>query len=414
MMSDTHLLVRHPRLRSLGVLLLLAVIIALLPFVGVSLHDALSEREHYIEMRTNSCQALSRHAAAVLGRYVQGTLQSLQLLSRATVTEGVTDRQLYQLFDDTRARQKEIANISLINGDGSFRLSAMPVQGTPSTEHRVWFRRVQQFRTPALGEFQVGFVSGVPSINLAVPLPDSVPEKPASIMQAGLRLTVLDAILDDMSLEEGQCLVLLDRAGTVLASRGLGNLEIGRPFRPDHPGSFVQGGEFLDHDGVPRSCAFTRVPNSDNGLWVGAGMNLRLIGDQGRHLFWNLFYELLATFVAALLAVGWITRNAVLRPVRRMIETARSITKGDWTARARIGSGSLELLELGATFDTLVSVVGRQIDDIRQEELLGRRTNSRLQTELEATNQRLLEMVIVRQSADAALRRSEAVSRTFI
>jgi diguanylate cyclase (GGDEF)-like protein/PAS domain S-box-containing protein len=190
-----------------------------------------------------------------------------------------------------------------------------------------------------VGTFLVGPVSGKPTLVMASPLPQAADGTPQGMVFTSLNLDSLQHVSEELPSTDHQAVLVIDpRTGTLLARSPDRERMVGRTIL-DHP--LVQamiasaGGGGLDADGLdgmPRIFAFAPVPDA-GGLMVAVGLSRSdVLAGANRRLLVGLSIAILA--LAGGLAAAWVFgKTSQLRPIRRLVETARKLGDGDLSAR---------------------------------------------------------------------------------
>ena len=202
-------------LGSLRVRFLLLVLFALLPALGLLLYVASGQRDQAVEDAQEDARRLAGLAAADQERQLVSTRQLLVALTALpTVREG-DPAACSALLATLRAEVPLYANLGVIEPDGNLRCSAVPPTGPTNLGDRGYFRRAVETRAFVVGEYQLGRITGLPTINCGYPVIDEAGQVLA-VVYAALDLNWLNDFAAEAGLPEGSVLTVVDRAGTVL------------------------------------------------------------------------------------------------------------------------------------------------------------------------------------------------------
>ena len=94
--------------------------------------------------------------------------------------------------------------------------SAVPLSGPINIADRQYFQQTLQMRDFGTGTYQIGRITGVPSINFGYPVLDEQGQLQAVVF-AAVGLDWLNQLVADAQLPEGATFSVIDRQGTVLA-----------------------------------------------------------------------------------------------------------------------------------------------------------------------------------------------------
>jgi diguanylate cyclase (GGDEF)-like protein/PAS domain S-box-containing protein len=244
------------------------------------------------------------------------------------------------------------------------------------------FRQTMAPDAPAflVGRFMVGPVSGKPTLVMASPLPPGGDGTPQGMVFASLNLESFQRVSEELSGPDHQVVLVIDpRTGTLLAHPPDSEPMVGRKIG-DHP--LVQamiaspGGGSLDADGlsgIPQIFAFAPVPDA-GGMMVAVGLSRsEVLAGANRRLWVGLSIAILV--MAGGLAAAWMFGDtSQLRPIRRLVETARKL--GDGVLSARIVMEAWQPPEfrlLGSTLNHMADSIA-----VAQKTMLHNETELRL------------------------------------
>lgn len=221
-------------------------------------------------------------------------------------------------------------NLGVIGKDGYVRCSALPVTQPIYLGERRYFQEALRRNGFSVGSYQIGYITGAPSLNFGYPLYSSLSREPSGVVYVAVDLKYLEEILRSQSLIQGVEAILLDHQGVVLAHRGeLLKVRLGVPWEA-LKGHLEPGFMHREMEGKPFALAVTALS-----LEEGAP-DLYLVMATPLTSFWKMFLEeegrvlfLLSLFFAlsALLSF-FLLRGSVLSPVEKSIATLKEAHRG--------------------------------------------------------------------------------------
>jgi hypothetical protein len=154
------------------------------------------------------------------------------------------------------------ANLGVIAPDGQVLCSAVSLSVPLNLADRVYVPEALARRTFAMGEYQIGRITGKASINVGYPMLDPT-EAVQAIIFAALDLAWLTQLAAAAHLPSGTALTVLDRQGTVVVRYPDPERWVGQSLPEDalvrgimtHPGEGTA--EVAGLDAIPRLYAFT-------------------------------------------------------------------------------------------------------------------------------------------------------------
>lgn len=380
-----------PRASGLRFRLMLLVVMAILPMLGLLLYQAEKDRELELQRLDEESIRIAEFSAGSIGQVLEGTRQMLRTLAFTEPVRAMDSSAANPLFADVLKKSENYANLGLTRGDGLIMASALPAEGVIYTIDSPWFTRLQQTRKPSLGNFQQEKVSGKACVIYGWPLSAEIPGQPLDSLFVTLNLSALQKCISQPKLPHQTAIVVLDRNGIELARHPDSEKWVGRQAKSwealqklgAQPGGFV---EAKGLDGVFRRYYYLPVPESDDGLFIAVGMAkqvmlARITADFQQNLLWLAVFTLIAVGSAWLIA-DW----SVLRYVNRLTMAARRLARGDWETRASMEGGARELQQLARAFDEMAAALCQNRDwleeRVEQRTLQLSRSNENLRMEI--------------------------------
>lgn len=247
-----------------------------------------------------------------------------------------------------------------------------------SVADRGFFKEALETERFTEGEFQLGRLTGLPSIGFAYPFVHSGPIPCVAI--ATLDLGWLGRALGGSFIPPGVHATLFDRNGTVLAAF---------PENPQLIGQRIEGSEQLmtasragvsvlvpsSPGGSDQLQAVVHMGDAESGAYLTVSYPASLAYAEANSRFLRNMGLLLAAGALAM-AAGWFFGEALLvRPARQLLRFSRRIEAGDLEARSEAQPIGRELSELAQRFDRMASQL-----ETRSDLLHGERDNLRVVT----------------------------------
>jgi signal transduction histidine kinase len=397
---------RTPFFSRLRVRLLVLVLLAILPALGLVLYTGFEQRAAARADAEASARRVVKLAAASQKQHFESTRQLLATLAQLPQVRPDRAADCQALFTNLVHLHPIYANIGGLDAEGKVFASAKPPP-TPQFDlsDQAYFKKARDTRKFAVGEYQTNGISGRPTLAMAYPL--FVDTNFAGVVFAALDLKWLNQLAARADLPEGATLTLialnlLDRKGTVLVryqvpdpgKSWIGLTITNEPFLKFLAEGSERTGPFRGLDRVKRLYAST--PLSRTGGLPDATVSVG-IPEQAAyaavHRTMRLNLIFLGIVAGLALAAAWTGGDFfVLRQVRGLVEAARRLSQGDLAARSGVAPGPGELGQLAHSFDNMAASIQRHVDDLQ-----------RAQGDLKTLNEELEERVLDR---TAELRRS--------
>ncbi len=213
-------------LSNLRIRFLFLVIVAVLPAVGLLILSASEQRNQAIAAAQDDAQRLANLAAADQSRLIESTRQLLVVLARLPELRDQTGA-CDGLLADLRAQFPAYANLGVITRDGTLACSAVKPAAPVNLRDRAYFQAAVATRDFAVGDYQIGRVTGKPALNCGYPMLDGVGAL-LGVVYAALDLATVAQFGANGRLPEDAVVTVFDRGGTVLVRQPNADNVIGR------------------------------------------------------------------------------------------------------------------------------------------------------------------------------------------
>ena len=386
---------RAPFFSRLRVRLLALVLLAILPALGLVLYSGLEQRKLARQESEANARRIVKLAAAAQKQHVEASRQILATLAQLPQVRPERAEECRALFTNLLQLHPVYANIGALDAAGNVFASAVP----PTTPHlhlgdRSYFKRAKETGRFAVGDYQIGRITGRPTLNMAHPLRDN--GRFLGIVFAALDLKWLNQMAARADLPDGATLTLVDRTGTILVRYQ--NPDPGRNWvgltvtnNPAVMKFLATGSEVAGVsrglDGMKRLYASTALSRTgglpDAHVFVGIPVSAAYAA-ANRMMRQNFIFLGIVSLLA--LAAAWSGGDFfVLRQVRGLVDAARRLGRGDLKARSGVEPGPGELGQLAAGFDDMAASLERHIGELE-----------RAQAELKSLNEQLEQRVLDR------------------
>jgi steroid delta-isomerase-like uncharacterized protein len=201
-------------LSNLRLRVLVLIALAMLPSLGLLLVSVRDQRDQAIESGTLEARRLASLAAADQGRQIESTQQLLTVLARLPEIRSA-DESCDSLLADLLTQFPRYLNIGVIAADGMLSCSGLPAQGDIYLGDRAYFQQAMSMKDFAVGEYQIGRISGEPALNCGFPILDSGGNV-LGVVYAAIDLNSLAQFAAQAKLPLGSVLTIYDRSGRVM------------------------------------------------------------------------------------------------------------------------------------------------------------------------------------------------------
>jgi len=272
-----------------------------------------------------------------------------------------------------------------IHADGNVFCSALPMTGPVYAGDRVYFRDAIETRDFAIGEYQIGRITGKATLAFGYPFLDDAGHVRAVVF-ATLSLAWLNELAKQAGLAPGTMITVSDRNGTILSRYPDDDRWVGKlmPERPVLNAILTQQGngtiDAPGTDGIPRLFSFApfggAAQSANAYVSVGIPAAVAFAGVN----------QILARNLAALglvaglaLAAAWVGGNLfIVRQIQTLVRATKRVAAGELGVRTGLPYSQGELSQLASAFDQMAESLERAHEQrLREEEL--RRKNYELE-----------------------------------
>ena len=222
--------------------------------------------------------------------------------------------------------------------------------------------------------YLMGRISKKPLVAFALPIKDAQ-GRTTAVAFAALHFNELAKAVSEVKLPLGSHLLIMDRAGVVLAeniepSPAVGKL-VANPLLQKAIQSGVSGTlEGPDANGTPKIYALTQTtPTSDSAFFIAVGMDrARVVDPARRQLTLELMILLLVTGLGGLMA--WVMGGrAIMKPALQVLQATKDIQRGRLDSRVPIVAAgpTHELVQIAAGFNQMADTLQQRETDLMFE-----------------------------------------------
>ncbi len=352
---------------TLPIRLIVLVLLALLPGLGLAFSTAAAERRQEAAHVKAQALLLARLASANQERLIAETREILDFLAHSTKIRGNDPKACRDRVSRLLELHPTYANFGLITAHGTIVCTAQPLTHPTNLASRPYFTRAVASKDLAIGEYETGGINRKATINFGYPVLDAS-GRVQSVVFAALDLAWINRLAATAELSPGATLTLIDRRGTILARYPEPDRWVGRP--TPQAGIITRMlaesegvAETRGMDGVYRLYGFTRLrgTNEAEDVYISLGIPTGVAYAQVNRTFARTLAVL--GFVGILtLGLAWAGGSIyILRPVNAVVTAAKRLAAGDLSARTGMPAGRGELGQLMHTFDEMAGTLERQL-----------------------------------------------------
>jgi hypothetical protein len=152
---------------NLQVRFLLLILLAVLPGFGLTCYSGFEQRQRALATAKEAVLQLARLTAAHQGQLIETERQLLGTIAQLPEVLGGDRAACQARLADLHRQHPRYANLTVVTADGETFCSALPFTPPVSVVQRSWFQRVTRSRAFAVGDYQVGTITGKATVNVA-------------------------------------------------------------------------------------------------------------------------------------------------------------------------------------------------------------------------------------------------------
>ncbi|MBI2940455.1 MAG: PAS domain S-box protein [Chloroflexi bacterium] len=384
-------------LHSLQTRLLLLVLLAILPALGLTLATATEQRKLAIDEAEQSATRLVRLISHDQGHRIEETRHFLALLAQLPAVRERDAGACGLFLADLSRQHPRYASLAVAKPGGEVWCST-PLQPAPlpflsrasdprqerrsggevrpegevTLAGRGFFQDALRTRGLAVGDYQVGRATGQATVSLGYPVLDDTGGV-RLVMVAVLNLDWPAEFATEARLPPGSALSVIDHHGTVLihspdpggwTSRSARQAPIVQIILARDEGM----AEATGLDGVPRLFAFTRLRGAAEGedAHLSVGIPTAVAFAEADRLLARNLAALGLVAVLALATARIYSNRVIMRPVGVLVGVARRLSAGNLSVRTGLVYGGEELGALARAFDEMAASLEQRTAELRQ------------------------------------------------
>ena len=343
--------------------LLVLLIVVLLPVFGFFIVSSIFERQDALEKAGENLQAVARLSALGAEKHVEGTRQLLNAVSSGpSVRNSGLNVLCNEFLANIRKAYPYYTNLAVMDANGDVVCHALQNDPTGNFKHRSYFIKASQNGSFAMGNYQVGHITGLASVGFGMPVFNQEAEL-KGMAYAGLQVTQLAMALKG-PLPPDVRVTLTDRQGIILGTDPAQS--------PDRVGTHFDDAVLVseqkmlsnrttqarDPTGVMRMYAVAAVADDTGpGMYVVTSMTRDAVtAPAWKALQMQLLWITSVTFLGILLA-RWIANRTLVEPTRRLVQKINTMGPGELGAGPTPLVGHDEILSLSSAFDRFAQLI---------------------------------------------------------
>lgn len=361
--------------------LVLLVLFAVIPALGVLLFTAFSEIRYEMDRALKDAHRFARYAAEHNNSAMNGTKHLLLGLSKIPQIRDMDAPACEKIFTDLIDVYPSYENILLVDASGSIVCSGRPLTITRIPTNTEWFTKAVSEGSFYFGSYRLGLVTGATEFSLSFPVEDNGAVK--SVLSTTFNLSWFRAIAAGSQLPEGTTLTVLDSSGKILAmypdagdwiGKSIGRSKAVEMMQSNNDGMF----RAIGLDGEKRLFGFTTMTGQGTNLRLMVGIPEKLAMEPVKKVFF--YIGVWIVFSTIVLITAWVAGSLfALNKINRLVNVTKELSTGNLSIRTGIRSGRGDLGQLARAFDSMAEALQERDRELEAQTEELERSNEELE-----------------------------------
>lgn len=342
--------------KSFKVSILLVVFFEVIPNLGEFWYTARETQKEAVNFANQEAVNLLHLASYDYERILEKVEQLLMVLAEVPELNDPASVKCSQFLDKIRLQYPVYANLGVIALNGEAVCSGIELKSKTNLGDRLYFTKVIKSKRFSIGEFQVGRITGKPTVNFGYPLFDAK-KNIRAVLFAAVDLNVLKQMTVKAGLPMQASFFILDENGNFLVRYPASEEKMGHAIQdPSILARLKAGGEqIFELDKMYAATKLTSDPQA-GAIYIAVGVpKFVFLSKFDTILKTRLWHEGLSTLVQILFA--WGAGFLFLWQLKKLDKAATKIKQGDLTARTNLKAGFGEIERLANTFDNMAAQI---------------------------------------------------------
>ncbi|GBL45368.1 diguanylate cyclase/phosphodiesterase [Sulfuriferula multivorans] len=339
---------------------LLLVALAVAPWLAITIYHAIEERGVAIDAAQENTLRLARLVSFEQRETITHSSALLQALSTLPEIKNGAPTVCQQRLSGMFEGDQHYTNIGVLDARGTLLCDALATQGSHWFGDRDWFQQALKTRQLFISSLMIGRITGKTVLVIAQPIFN----ENGTVMRVAwtsINIEWFQHALKQLNLPEGTTVSVMDVNGIIMAQHPDVEKYIGKlnPLAPLVQGILAQKKEGLGRakgaDGITRLFAYHRLLENPKmgSIYVSVTTPTDILFAKSGRVFARDL-GILGLTIALIFILTWFgTDILVLRKMKALIQSAKRIAQGDFSARTQLAQGTDELSELASVFDNM-------------------------------------------------------------
>lgn len=381
--------------------LMMLVLLAVVPALGLTLYTGLEVRQQASEKAQTDAKRLIRISS---DSYNDLIASGHQLLTGLALLPQVSQREAEscnRLIASMLSEFPEYINLAAADPQGNIFCSGVKLTSPVNIADRDYFQRVMNTSNFSVSDYIVSRETQKSTIIMAHPSLNAS-GKVQAVVTASLDLIVLNQTMTIAQLPENSVFFIIDSKGTVLVRSPDPTAWIGKAIPEseiikDILSTKSEGTvEAAGMDNTSRVYAFMPVQSGSNNIaYMAIGIPSADIFAEANDLLRSNLISLGFVALLALIAAWILGDILIFRQIKPLLHAAERWTAGDLRLRIGKKNGPVEFMQLSSAFDRMAEAITQREEQIRQGEREAVESASHIKIQRTIIDQREKERLII-------------------
>ncbi len=380
--------------------LLLLVLFAIIPALGLMLYNAAEGRRLAMARAEGDALQVAQEAASTHARFVEQARQVLMRLAQLPSMRRGPETRCRLIFNDLETQYLQqyprYTNLGVISPAGEVSCSVLPFTGPARLADQPAFQAALQTLDFSPGNYELDQAIGRATVTLFQPVVDFEGGQALVVVFATLDMDWLNQLAAEADLPDGSTFTVVDHTGAVLIHYPDGGQRVGRIVPEPAVLEAIRTPpaentlEARDAAGLQRLYAFAPLgqvarPGAERAAatapgYIVIGIPAEIVFAEANRLLTSNLLALGAVAVLAL-AAAWAGGDLfILRQVQALVHATQRLSAGDLSARTGLPPAEGELSQLAQTFDRMAAALEQREAERQQSEAALRKSEELYRT----------------------------------
>ena len=347
---------------SLHTRLIVVLMVALLPVFGFAISTSLKTQDERLSQAGSNVRSAAQLAALGAERTIEGTRQLLGVITSGPSLKSTGLNTLcLEFLDNIRSGHPKYANLGFLDLEGKVLCHSLSTPSSDNFADRTYFQLALAERSFAIGEYQIGRITGRASINFGTPVLDNQ----GALKGIAFAALDLEQLARDVKIASPAniSVTVTDRKGKILVTDAGQTGRIGSQYADSALYSAMKSLpagaiESSDANGVERLYAVAAVgTGSQPGLFVVASVAREAVIASARRELFVVLLLFTMWAVLGIVAARWIGNKTLVTPTRRLIGEINALAGSDAAHELAPRKNIDEIEALSSAFQHLTGVL---------------------------------------------------------